>query len=373
MLIAHEDSACRRMLAQATVQSQLGRVEVTAATGLLALEKLENRPVDVILLSLHLPEEEPLSTMGIITTKYPHLSVVVVSDEVRQNVAHIGKAEQVGYIDLLLIDPHYSFDDNVKKLESRLKGLFTLVMTTRYTGTVHDPLPGPGAGRSCKQELAPRHPLPTNSPLLHAFASGADLIVIASSTGGPAALRAVFSELSPEIIKPILVVQHMPVEYTAKLAHSLDKNCPLTVRELTEDTPLQPGLALLAQGGRHMVITHKSSGRVASLDNGPPVQGVKPSADILFRSVAAHYRYKKILAVVLTGMGSDGLSGVRELKQNCHCLCLVQSEKTCVVYGMPGNIARAGLADEILDLKLIGARINALAIAKKQVTFKRVP
>lgn len=194
---------------------------------------------------------------------------------------------------------------------------------------------------------------------LKAVVSGnIDLVVITSSTGGPLALDTVFSQLPTDVNVPILVVQHMPPEFTNVLAQTLNKKYNLDVKEAGEGDKVIPGRALIAPGGKHMSVSSaKGFGNEIRLLDTPYVNGVRPSADVLFHSVAKAYKGKNILAVVLTGMGSDGTQGIREMKEECNCYCITQSENTCVVYGMPKCVYEAGLSDEVGDLKEIAFRM----------------
>jgi two-component system chemotaxis response regulator CheB len=152
----------------------------------------------------------------------------------------------------------------------------------------------------------------------------------------------------------------MPPLFTASLAEHLDRTSRIRVREAAEGEPIRPGTVYIAPGGKHMVIRRagEGGGLIVGLNENPPENSCRPSVDVLFRSMAAHYE-GDVLALVMTGMGSDGLEGVKALKRRgCHCL--TQSEDTCVVYGMPMAVDEAGLSDERIPLPLLAARITAL-------------
>ena len=187
--------------------------------------------------------------------------------------------------------------------------------------------------------------------------SGYDLLLIASSTGGPSALDQVVSGFTRELEQPILIVQHMPQGFTANLAATLGRNYRGGATEAKEGDSLQGGRIYLAPGGRHMRIGAEQQ---IVLSDDEPVNGVRPSADVLFWSVAEQFAGKRILALVLTGMGVDGMSGVKMLKQRCQCTCIAQNEESSVVFGMPRAVIEAGLADRICDLKNIAGTIERL-------------
>ena len=171
----------------------------------------------------------------------------------------------------------------------------------------------------------------------------------------------IFSALPEKLGIPILVVQHMPPNMTGILAESLGKKTKLSVREAVDGERVLPDVVYLAPGGKHMSVTRKKNNRnlreplVINLNDDPPENSIRPSADVLFRSMAEHVN-GIILCIVLTGMGSDGTAGVSLMKQK-GCYCLTQSKETCVVYGMPKSVDEANLSDEKVPLKGLANRI----------------
>ena len=184
-----------------------------------------------------------------------------------------------------------------------------------------------------------------------------DAVVIGCSTGGPDALSTVLAAL-PRLPVPIAVVQHMPPVFTAMFAQRLDRDSPHEVVEATDGDAFLPGRVLLAPGDHHLRLEPSARGGVrARLDQGPQVNFCRPAVDVLFRSAADLYG-GRVLAVVLTGMGQDGLQGCRALRDRGAGV-LVQDEATSVVWGMPGAVAAAGLADEIVPLEALTDHISA--------------
>jgi two-component system chemotaxis response regulator CheB len=194
------------------------------------------------------------------------------------------------------------------------------------------------------------------------------MVAIGVSTGGPNALLEVIPKLPPGLDAPILIVQHMPYSITSSLARRLDQRSVLKVVEATDKDMVLPNVVFMAPGGKHMVIEQTPSGkwpyishRIRITDD-PPVNGVKPSVDKLFCSLAEDYR-GNVLSVIMTGMGNDGLSGVRCLKPKGG-YCITQSADTCIVYGMPRALDEAALSDESVPLFRLAERIAE--IVKKQ-------
>jgi two-component system chemotaxis response regulator CheB len=168
----------------------------------------------------------------------------------------------------------------------------------------------------------------------------------------------VLPELSAGVEVPILVVQHMPAQFTRSLAENLSRRCYRGVVEAGDGDALRPGVVYVAPGGRHLVMRSEGGQLVAGLTDQPPENGFRPSADVLFRSAAAALG-GEVVALVLTGMDCDGTAGLRPLKR-AGGYAIAQDEQTSVVWGMPGSAVRAGLADEVLPLDRIAAAVKAL-------------
>jgi len=181
------------------------------------------------------------------------------------------------------------------------------------------------------------------------------IILIAVSTGGPRALETIIPALRPDISVPILIVQHMPPHFIETLAGRLNTKSGLRVKVAEDGEKISGGTVYLAPGGVHMRLNADNE---LYLDDSPPLNGVRPAADALFESIAEDFSGTRVLAVVLTGMGQDSLRGLLKLKDKTECYCLAQSEKTCVVYGMPRAVIEDGLADRILDLDEMAHEIN---------------
>lgn len=181
------------------------------------------------------------------------------------------------------------------------------------------------------------------------------VVAIASSTGGPVALTQVLSTLPAHFRAPVVVVQHMPGTFTPAFAQRLDQQCAVKVKEAADGDPLKPGHVYIAPGGRQMTFIQQGGEVHISIDDGDPGLHYKPCADISFSSIAAVFG-GKALGLVLTGMGADGREGARALKNN-GCTVWSQDEASSVIYGMPMAVAEAGLSDQVLSLRDIGASL----------------
>jgi len=185
----------------------------------------------------------------------------------------------------------------------------------------------------------------------------ADVVVIGISTGGPQALKQLVPQLPADFPVPVAMVMHMPVGYTEMYARKLNEHSPLEVREAHEGDVLRPGVVLLAQAGRHLSFLRRPEGEVvAHLDSRPFEMQHRPSVDVLFQSAAEVYG-RRVLGVVMTGMGSDGKQGSAWIKSQGG-LVYTESEETCVVYGMPSSVVEAGLSDMSVPLDRMAQAIR---------------
>jgi two-component system chemotaxis response regulator CheB len=181
------------------------------------------------------------------------------------------------------------------------------------------------------------------------------VLAVASSTGGPAALEVLLTALPHDVAAPVVVVQHMPARFTRMLADRLDERLGLSVVEAEAGMPLEPGCVYVAPGDFHMVVSGPAVRARIGITRGVPENSCRPAADVLFRSVARVYR-ERALAVVLTGMGSDGLDGARAIA-GAGGTVLAQDRASSVVWGMPGAVALAGLATDVLPLDRLGPSV----------------
>ena len=178
-----------------------------------------------------------------------------------------------------------------------------------------------------------------------------DIVAIASSTGGPMALSELIPKLPKNFPVPIVITQHMPKEFTTSFAKRLNDSSQVEVLEGFDGLTLKPGRVVIAPGGSHLVVRRRAGVAVCGLSDAPPVLSVKPAANIMFLSVADEYG-GNVLCVILTGMGRDGTDGAIALHRK-GAYVLAESQKTCVVYGMPKSAVDAGIVDEVLPLNEI--------------------
>jgi two-component system chemotaxis response regulator CheB len=366
---------------------------VTAANGKLALEKLAASHYDLVLLDIEMPEMDGLQCLNIIRTKFPRVGVVMVSGMNRKCADITIQALEAGAFEFIPKPDSGDLGANTTLLRDNLSGVLRHFKarrqrqqartdasqasntrstparpTERPTAPERDrdahrggALTGPStSATSSSRDLRtppPAQAVPAAPPAKVTPPRKIDVVVIGVSTGGPNALGELIPKLPANLGVPILLVQHMPPVFTASLASSLDRKSPLTVKEAADNEPVTANTIYIAPGGHHMTVENYAGGVRVKLNDEAPENSCRPAVDVLFRSVAATYG-RNILSVVLTGMGSDGALGVKVLKQQGGCHSIIQSEKSCVVYGMPRAVAEMNLADEVLDLDQIAERIT---------------
>lgn len=187
--------------------------------------------------------------------------------------------------------------------------------------------------------------------------AGSKIVAIASSTGGPQALHKVLPGLPNELDAPVLLVQHMPEGFTQSLAERLNDVCSLRVVEAADGEELKKGTVYVARGGVHMKVRRSSADRYfISYSDEPTRDGVRPNANYMYESLM-NLGFQNVICVVLTGMGADGTEGIAALRENDNTYVIVQDEKTSTVFGMPGSVVKADMADAVLPLEQIAQEI----------------
>lgn len=363
VLVVDDDIICRKAAADAVESTGLGIVAHTAPNGSIALEWLDQCDMDVVLLDVLMAGRGSLDLIRAIKEKHPAVEIVTLCNEDPASAAIAIESLELGALDFIIKTSQVTGEKMVDNIGYRLKDHLTHIKVKKYSPACsYDRLDERGESLMNTGTVIHTRVKPMINPM--AAPGIPDLIVIASSTGGPAALEDIFMKLPAEFPRPLLIIQHMPPEFTRVFAGAMDKKCSLNIAEACNGEAVTAGRVLIAPGGRHMTVDRQTGGDViVKLDDSPYVNGVRPSADKLFSSIANVYEGKNILAVILTGMGNDGLEGVVKMKGSCKCRCITQSEGSCVVYGMPRVVSEAGLSDEVVNLKDIAGRICQIVSA----------
>jgi len=338
-----DDSATARAILRRLLEAEPGiRVVHQAADGRAALDALAVARPDVVLLDLEMPVMDGMTALPLILKAAPQAAVIVASALTQRGAKAAIAALAAGAADY------------VPKPQGAAGGAADPVFKAELVAKVR------GWARMKRQEKA----APTRGaapPPLRAPAAARvrpSLVAIGSSTGGPQALAALVKRL-PRLPVPVVVVQHMPAGFTTMLAEHLDRIGPHRCAEATEGEALAPGRIHLAPGDRHLLIEAAAGGLRARITTGPPENFCRPAVDPMLRSAVAAVG-GRVLAVILTGMGHDGLEGCRAVR-GAGGTVLAQDEASSVVWGMPGAVARAGLPALLAPPELLAERIAALA------------
>ncbi len=387
VLIVDDTVVYRKILADVVTPLADGGLVVTAPSGSLALKKLAQNRIDVVLLDVQMPEMDGIETLTRIRAEFPHVAVVMVSAATAKGSETAIKALNLGALDLIQKPLGRDAADSTRQLRAEIGAVMRVMATRRLVARGRTPAgysaPSAGtaaadpetadpaaagtvaAGAPAPAPVRPARPAyrgPRLSPVPGTF----NVLAIGASTGGPEALSRVIPYLPGDFPLPVVLVQHMPPVFTAALAGDLDRKSPLRVKEAADGDPVVPGTVLIARGGQHMTVDGEGDALVVRMDDGPPENSCKPSVDTLLRSLAGAGAARNVLAVIMTGMGADGMLGVRALKTG-RCYCITQSAATCVVYGMPQAVDQAGLSDESIDVGDLAARIAVLAGRNRSV------
>jgi two-component system chemotaxis response regulator CheB len=344
-----DDSAVMRSLLRAVICTDAGlEVAGTAADGETALSAIEILHPDLLLLDVEMPVMDGLVTLRQLRERGHKIPVIMCSSLTQRGAKVTIEALACGASDYVAKPAGQS------SREAAMQALCQDLIPKIHALTSLPQAALPGTARA--PLLAPMAPFKA-TPIL----SSPTALAIGVSTGGPAALDILLPELPANFPLPVLVVQHMPELFTKLLAERLNGRCPLQVREGVEGDPVRAGSIYIAKGNWHMeVLAGPRIGLPVTLhlSQGAPENHCRPAVDVLFRSAAAVYG-AGVLAVVLTGMGSDGMLGARLIREQGGSV-LAQDEASSAVWGMPGAVCNAGLAHKVLPLNAIASEILRL-------------
>ena len=343
VLIVDDSVVIRSLLRQALASESDIEVVGVAANGRIALALLDQVSPEIVTLDIEMPEMDGLQALAELRKTHPHLPVVMFSTLTERAGVATLQALSLGASD------YVTKPSNVRNAGDGLAAIREQLL--------------PKIRSLCRR--VPRRVAPTFSDSAPETATGVAAIAIGTSTGGPNALSCVLPALPKTLPVPVLVVQHMPATFTRLLAERLDRECSLSVREAEDGVLVKAGEVWVAAGNFHMTVQRDRSLVRLRLTQEPPENSCRPAVDVLFRSMASVYG-AGTLAVVMTGMGQDGLRGCKEIRHAGGAV-IAQDEATSVVWGMPGYVANAGLARRVVPLEQISGeilrRMQAAALA----------
>jgi two-component system chemotaxis response regulator CheB len=332
-----DDSALMRKLIPAILERDPS-IEVvgTAMDGAFALKKIDELHPDVITLDLEMPRMDGMETLRLIMRRAP-VPVIVFSTHSKEGAYATFKALALGAIDFVA-KPKNAVAGHLDTIAVQL--IEKIKMANRVSG---------GAIR----QSVPVETQPVAKKVVRATLPPNRIVAIGISTGGPNALQYVLSQIPADFAASTLIVQHMPEGFTEMFAKRLDECCALDVHEARSGDLLVAGRVLICPGNRHMMVRRMPRGDMVVLSDGPPVNGHRPSADVLFHSVAQEFGLTAV-GVIMTGMGDDGAEGLGAIKA-AGGMTVAQSEDTCVVSGMPRAAIAKGYANKIVALDALSS------------------
>ncbi len=338
-----DDSPLTRLQLSRAIDEESDMVVAGAAPdGASGLKLVEQAKPDLVILDLEMGDMSGLDVLRVLRVKHPQLPVLVFSALSQRGEAITVEALTLGARDYIAKPSSLTHGATA---ESALNHLIMKIRVLARDSATN------GARSSANH---------SDRQIRRRVFHRPEVIVIGGSTGGPEALAAILPQLPSSLPVPIVVVVHMPATFTWRIAESLDRRCSLSVRESDDGEPVEAGTIWIAKGGRHLELAAASRGSSAVLKqhDRPPVNFCRPSVDVLFESAAAVFG-SRVLALQLTGMGNDGLAGAVKIVERQGTV-LAQDRASSVVWGMPGAVVEAGLADEVLPVDQMAARVQAL-------------
>ena len=321
-------------------------VEDKARDGLEALELLRKKQYDAVVLDVNMPRMSGIELLKTLQKERISAHVMVASTDTTDGSRTALDALELGAVDVMH-KPDRASECRGEDFTAMFLETLAAVCGSTHVDAASSRMDAMMNVRRMTEGLSGR---------THPTVTGSRVVAIASSTGGPRALQSVIPRLPKNLNAPVVLVQHMPVGFTATLAERLNSMSELTVREAKEGDFLEPGVVYIAKGGRHMEIRRNNGRHYIHMLDTPPRENVKPCANYMFESLA-DADFDTVVCVVLTGMGEDGLEGIRNLKKKKRVYVISQNADTCIGYGMPRAVEQAGLSNEVLPLNDIAGEI----------------
>ena len=350
ILIVDDSSTTRLLLSRLLTRDPNIEVAATAADGQIALAKIAQVNPDLVILDVEMPQLNGLETLRALRQQHPILPVIMFSRLTKRGTAESVEALFLGADDYIpKPDSSGALEQCIEQeLLPRIRTLVELRGRAKLAGATRPTDPD-----DSQRTLAARAAISLRAG---SATARVDIVTIAASTGGPAVLATVLAALPSDLKTPVLIVQHIPVGFTAALADRLSQRTGLVVREAAAGLTLDAAQVWIAAAGHHLELVRNPASVSLRLHQGPPEHSCRPAANVLFRSAAEIFG-PAVLGVVLTGMGVDGLAGSQTIV-DAGGRVIVQDEASSVVWGMAGSVARAGFADAMLTPVRVGRLIR---------------
>lgn len=349
VLVVDDSALVRQTLSDILNSDPDIEVVGTAADPILAAERMRSVVPDVITLDVEMPRMDGLTFLQKLMSQHP-IPVVMCSSLAESGSETALKALEYGAVDIIT-KPKLGTKQFIEESRVRICDAVKGAAAARL---------GPLRAMRTMKEVSPKYTADVimEKPNTKAMIQTTEkVVVVGASTGGTEALK-VFLEMLPDDTPGIVIVQHMPENFTAAFARRLDSICRVTVKEAQDNDTVVRGRALIAPGNHHVLLKRSGARYYVEIKEGPLVSRHRPSVDVLFRS-AARYAGKNAVGVIMTGMGDDGAHGMKEMF-DAGAVTIAQDEATCVVYGMPLEAVRKGGVNKIMPLQNIAAEVLRL-------------
>ncbi|MED4602701.1 chemotaxis response regulator protein-glutamate methylesterase [Paenibacillus validus] len=371
VLVVDDSIFMRKIISDFISQDPMLRVVGTARNGKEAVEQVKKLQPHAVTMDIEMPEMNGLEALRVIMKESP-VAVIMLSSLTQEGASETIKALEWGAVDFVG-KPSGSISLDLHKVKTQLleKLHIAVRMNVNKIGLQRPILPRQPELKPIPQArttaaAAPSNPSPKaeRRSVDRSQAGIGHLVAIGTSTGGPRALHQVLSELPAELAAPVVIVQHMPPNFTRSLAQRLNSISGLKVVEAEEGMPLENGTAYIAPGGSHMAVARNGPGAYRiHLSKEEPRSGHRPSVDVLFESLLPLKELKRHI-VIMTGMGSDGAKGMLALKESGAVTTIAESEETCIVYGMPrAAVELKGVMHVLKQQEIAGKLISAIGLS----------
>ncbi len=346
ILVVDDSALMRRVICDIIEKDERFHVEDRATNGLEALKLLQCKKYDAVVLDVNMPKMDGITLLKELQKNRIPAKVMMASTDTKEGAQTTLDALELGALDFVH-KPDNAL--NCRNDDFKTNMLDTLEAVADSKAPVF-------AKTFTMDEIANSRKM---VELVQKHASGITgnkVVAIASSTGGPKALQSVIPRLPASLKAPVVIVQHMPIGFTASLAERLDSLSELSVKEAVEGDELKAGTVYIARGGLHLKVRNANGKSVIHYSDEPNREGVKPCANYMYESLIDSC-YDEILCVVMTGMGADGTQGIKTLAESKKVHIIAQEQSTCAVYGMPKCIVATGMVDQVVALDQIAQEI----------------
>jgi two-component system, chemotaxis family, protein-glutamate methylesterase/glutaminase len=358
VLVVDDSALMRNLISNIIKESEGLEVAGTAMNGRFALQKIPKLKPEIIVLDLEMPEMNGIEFLKARREQNIDIPVVILSSLARKGAKITMEALSLGASDFIM-KPSGSVSSDIRTVGKNLTDAIRVygLNYRKKHGIVFQDGPETVEVKPAAQPLE-KASGPSKKTIPAKEAGTPEIIAIGISTGGPIALREVLSNIDADMPVPIVIVQHMPAGFTEEFAKSLDRISPLEISEAKDGDILKPGRVLIAPGNFHIEVEKKRLASIVKISTKDPVNGHRPSADVLFASVAKEYD-NNVIAVIMTGMGRDGAKEIGTIR-SVGGVTIAQNQATCVVYGMPKVAVESGHIQHVVPLKEIGPLLGRL-------------